>query len=215
MRKLSHRITPARLAYMRDLDAMGSGEPPTRGPVRNHLWRLKWVEGVYEVLETGERILMDAFQEMFPADEYPERYDRVRFAGVTLTQAGREAMSAEETHDAIIDAARDLVALWQSPRIKCLPRAERNAAIEETRNRLIEAVNVSSNFQRPARNEHGGPSGASGQSGGTQEQASCDASADQAPIEGEAPADQGSQRTETGTDAEVSFGGPRLLVGRC
>jgi hypothetical protein len=40
----------------------------------------------------------------------------------------------------IIEAASDIVALWQSPNIQVLPRAERNAAIEETRNRLIEAV---------------------------------------------------------------------------
>lgn len=40
----------------------------------------------------------------------------------------------------IITAAEDIVALWQSPNIQGLPRADRNAAIEETRNRLIAAV---------------------------------------------------------------------------
>jgi hypothetical protein len=40
----------------------------------------------------------------------------------------------------IVAIAGDLVALWQSPAIQGLPRAERNAAIEETRNRLISAV---------------------------------------------------------------------------
>jgi hypothetical protein len=42
--------------------------------------------------------------------------------------------------DDIVAAAEDLVALWQSPKIQGLPRADRNAAIEETRRRLIEAV---------------------------------------------------------------------------
>lgn len=40
----------------------------------------------------------------------------------------------------IIETAKDLVALWQSPKIQGLLRADRNAAIEETRNRMIEAV---------------------------------------------------------------------------
>jgi hypothetical protein len=42
----------------------------------------------------------------------------------------------------IVAIAKDLVALWQNPNIKGLPRAERNAAIEETRNRLIAAVGI-------------------------------------------------------------------------
>ena len=40
----------------------------------------------------------------------------------------------------IVDAATDLVTLWQHMKIDGLPRAERNAAIEETRERLIAAV---------------------------------------------------------------------------
>lgn len=39
----------------------------------------------------------------------------------------------------IEDIARDLVALWQSPVIQGLSRADRNAAIEDTRNALIKA----------------------------------------------------------------------------
>ncbi len=41
---------------------------------------------------------------------------------------------------AIVDVAKDLVALWENQKIKALPRAERNLAIEATRERLIEAV---------------------------------------------------------------------------
>lgn len=52
----------------------------------------------------------------------------------------RYPMEEIETALDVADIARDLVALWQSPNIKALPRAERNAAIEKTRERLIEAV---------------------------------------------------------------------------
>lgn len=40
----------------------------------------------------------------------------------------------------IVALARDLVSLWESPTIKGMPRAERNAAIEGTRRKLIEIV---------------------------------------------------------------------------
>lgn len=42
----------------------------------------------------------------------------------------------------VADIAADIVAIWQNPNIKGLPRAERNAAIETTRNKLIEAVRI-------------------------------------------------------------------------
>lgn len=45
-----------------------------------------------------------------------------------------------DQEERIIEVARDLVALWQNPKIRALPRSERNAAIDETRERLIEAV---------------------------------------------------------------------------
>lgn len=48
----------------------------------------------------------------------------------------------------IVEIAKDLVALWQSPKIQGLPRADRNAAIEETRNRMIEAVRSVTNGER-------------------------------------------------------------------
>lgn len=43
--------------------------------------------------------------------------------------------------DTIVELAKDLVALWTNPKIQGLPRAERNAAIEATRAKLIAAVN--------------------------------------------------------------------------
>lgn len=52
------------------------------------------------------------------------------------------AMQAERrgAKQDIVDLAKDLVALWTSPKISGLPRSERNAAIEDTRNAMIEAV---------------------------------------------------------------------------
>lgn len=44
------------------------------------------------------------------------------------------------SRSAIIGAASDLVALWKAQKVASLPRADRNAAIEETRERLIRAV---------------------------------------------------------------------------
>jgi hypothetical protein len=41
----------------------------------------------------------------------------------------------------IEQAARDLTALWQEQKIAGLPRAQRNAAIEESRERLIALLN--------------------------------------------------------------------------
>ena len=40
----------------------------------------------------------------------------------------------------VYDVALDLVALWHSPKIEGLPRAERNDAISATRDRLVKAV---------------------------------------------------------------------------
>jgi hypothetical protein len=40
----------------------------------------------------------------------------------------------------VTDIAAELVALWESPNIRGLPRADRNAAIEGTREKLIKVV---------------------------------------------------------------------------
>lgn len=40
----------------------------------------------------------------------------------------------------IVDAAKDIVALWDSPKIQGLPRSERNSAIEGARAALVDAV---------------------------------------------------------------------------
>lgn len=40
----------------------------------------------------------------------------------------------------IIDAAKQLVALWKAQKVSGMPRSERNSAIEDVRARLIKAV---------------------------------------------------------------------------
>lgn len=54
--------------------------------------------------------------------------------------ADRYPMEEIEAALDVADVAAELVALWESPKIKGLPRAERNAAIEGTREKLIVAV---------------------------------------------------------------------------
>lgn len=51
-----------------------------------------------------------------------------------------EAAKEIERLRAIEEVARDLTALWQVQKVSGLPRAERNAAIEESRERLIRAL---------------------------------------------------------------------------
>jgi hypothetical protein len=48
--------------------------------------------------------------------------------------------SREADAGTIVDLVRDLVALWTNQKIQGLPRSERNAAIEETRAKLIAAI---------------------------------------------------------------------------
>lgn len=56
--------------------------------------------------------------------------------GQLLTKANEQAARLS----LIADTAADLVLLWQQQKIAGLPRSERNAAIEDVRNRLIDAV---------------------------------------------------------------------------
>lgn len=60
--------------------------------------------------------------------------------GGTQQPSGADGQHPVEAHTEIVDIAKDLVALWQSPKIQSLPRADRNMAIEETRNRMIAAI---------------------------------------------------------------------------
>lgn len=53
---------------------------------------------------------------------------------------GEQLREIAATEVAVIDAAIDLVALWDSPRIAELSRAERNVAIAGARTRLTVSV---------------------------------------------------------------------------
>lgn len=63
---------------------------------------------------------------------------RNRAVGTPRRLTFEEIMTENER--AVINAAQDIVALWKAQRIAGATRAERNAAIEETRDRLIAAV---------------------------------------------------------------------------
>jgi hypothetical protein len=50
----------------------------------------------------------------------------------------RDALQARLNEaDGVISAAQDMMSLWNNLKIKGLPRAKRNTAIEETREKLI------------------------------------------------------------------------------
>lgn len=58
----------------------------------------------------------------------------------TRQPCGADGKHPVETHAQIVELAKDLVALWQSPKIQGMSRAERNEAIQDIRNRMIAAV---------------------------------------------------------------------------
>ena len=64
-------------------------------------------------------------------------------ANVVLENQRRQRMlrMTDEAYE-IIEAAKDLVALWKAQKIPGATRAERNSAIEATRQRLVEAVDA-------------------------------------------------------------------------
>lgn len=64
----------------------------------------------------------------------------------TIKAMAKDALDEIERLRAVADISTDLVALWKNQRIQGLSRAERNAAIEDTRNRLIEAVDQMSDL---------------------------------------------------------------------
>lgn len=88
----------------------------------------------------GER---DAYQLLYRASH--EAHRAVQSAALKLAYESPtlcDALSRAPQPDTVTEAARDLVALWKSPTIAGLPRSERNAAIEDSRNRLIAAVDA-------------------------------------------------------------------------
>lgn len=67
---------------------------------------------------------------------------------LTEARSALKGLRIVRPQNEIIEIAKDLVALWQSPKIQGLPRSERNAAIEETRSKLIAAVSAVPNGER-------------------------------------------------------------------
>lgn len=53
-----------------------------------------------------------------------------------------EMMASQKRQAEVIDAAEALVALWKAHKIAGVKRSERNSAIDDTRARLIEAVDA-------------------------------------------------------------------------
>jgi hypothetical protein len=53
---------------------------------------------------------------------------------------GADGQRPRKADQEIIELAGDLVALWESPKIQSLSRADRNSAISDVRSRLIKAV---------------------------------------------------------------------------
>lgn len=58
-----------------------------------------------------------------------------------LSESSMAKRPIRDIEEDIVEIACDLVGLWENPKIAALARFERNAAIEDTRNKLIEAVN--------------------------------------------------------------------------
>lgn len=87
------RLTPSREKFLRELIEMGVGEPPVKGTARNHLLKLGWIDGVYEL--RGRQVVARRFNEEFA--DVPDRWQNVKFVGVTITDAGREALTGSVT----------------------------------------------------------------------------------------------------------------------
>ena len=94
MNKIHDHITPARLHYLRELYQMVQGEPYVRGPTRNHLLKLGWIQGVYEMPD-GSKICEQEFDRVRPRGTM-DRWDGVKFFGVTLTERGRQRLDDAE-----------------------------------------------------------------------------------------------------------------------
>lgn len=68
-------------------------------------------------------------------------YEQDRMTVISACELLRRLASSDSGEvSRIVEAAQDIVALWDSPKIQGLPRAERNSAIEDSRAALIDAV---------------------------------------------------------------------------
>lgn len=58
------------------------------------------------------------------------------------TAEGSRAFESHTLRQNVIDAAKDLVALWKAQKISGLSRSERNASLDEARTRLVTTVEL-------------------------------------------------------------------------
>lgn len=73
----------------------------------------------------------------------PEKLEDHEYAKASAIAFRRHAIQLKKDNIRLRDieaAARDLVALWKAQKVTGLPRSERNAAIEQSRERLIELL---------------------------------------------------------------------------
>lgn len=78
---------------------------------------------------------------------FEQKLENHEYAKGSAVAWRRKALSLARRRSDVISTACDLVGLWENPKIRGLPRSERNAAIEQTRAKLIEAVHA---FNPPA-----------------------------------------------------------------
>lgn len=93
MYTLQERITPTRLAYLRTMEKVGTGEADApRGGARSASLKFGWVQGVYRMPD-GRMLTATEFETEVPLSR-PNRWDGVKFAGLRLTDKGREVLRA-------------------------------------------------------------------------------------------------------------------------
>lgn len=84
-------MTPTRLRFLQELERMGIGEPKVASGARHACLKLKWVQGAY-TLPDGRTLTAAQFDAEHPPGT--DRWQSITFAGVTLTDAGREKLRA-------------------------------------------------------------------------------------------------------------------------
>lgn len=104
MRTIHPRLAPSRIAFMRDLEHIGIGEPKARGRARYDLLKLGWIDVVLE-LHDGRKLTRAEFDAQIPPSA--ERWECVRLVGVTLTAAGRAELANGPTQTPTLSKRRE------------------------------------------------------------------------------------------------------------
>jgi RNA polymerase-interacting CarD/CdnL/TRCF family regulator len=77
---------------------------------------------------------------------FEQKIENPDYAKAAAIAWRRRALSLAERRLEVIEVAKDLVELWKNPKIQALSRADRNSSIEDTRQRLIEAIDALKNI---------------------------------------------------------------------